>query len=258
VAPLALAVLLGTAGLVDAAVAPPAGSPPAGDGFTWLVPAADGGPVAFDPCRPVHWVLRTDGEPEGGRQAVLAAVAAVQAATGLRLVFDGTTDEAPQDDRPRRQPGRYGDRWAPVLVAWSTAAEHDVLGGRQVGSGVASWARVGGRRRLVSGQLVLDRDDLAPGGRIGPLAAATALHELAHVVGLGHVDDPEQVMHPVVSGRTEFAEGDLRGLRALGAQAPGPAPRTANTRTVRASDPSSARVVGTCPDHSSSSSARGR
>ena len=42
------------------------------------------------------------------------------------------------------------------------------------------------------------------------------LHELAHVVGLGHVDDPEQVMHDTVLGKAASGDGDLRGLRAVG------------------------------------------
>jgi hypothetical protein len=224
-APLAVAVLLWSGGLVHASaggseIPVPLGAPvpaPRGDGgFSFLLEATDGTPLAFDPCRPVHWVVRPDGEPTGGRQLVAAAVAEVSRATGLLFLFDGVTDEAPVAERPRRQPERYGDRWAPVLVAWSTEAEHEALAGAGVGSGEASWAHDRGPR-LVTGQLVLDREDLVePDGTLGPLAAATALHELAHVVGLGHVDDPAQLMHPVVHRRAELGDGDLRGLHALG------------------------------------------
>lgn len=184
-------------------------------GFSYLVTRDDGRPATFDPCRPVHWVLRPNGMPAGGERVVHEAVAQVARSTGLRLVFDGETAEAPSSRRPPRQPERYGDRPAPVLVAWTTEMESPDLAGARVGLGVASWA--GNRERLVSGQVLLDEADLTTReGRVGPLAAATVLHELAHVVGLGHVDDRHSVMNGTVLGRTAFSPGDQRGLRELG------------------------------------------
>jgi len=40
------------------------------------------------------------------------------------------------------------------------------------------------------------------------------MHELAHLIGLGHVDDEAQMMHPT-SRRAKFGAGDLTGLRKL-------------------------------------------
>jgi hypothetical protein len=223
--PLVLVSLVWVGGLVHAsATSPepplplgaPAPAPPGDGGYGFMLESAPGVPIAFDPCQVVRWVLRPDGEPAGGREVVEAAVAEVSRATGLQFAFDGLTDEAPRADRPRRLPESYGDRWAPVLVAWSTAEEAPALAEAQVGSGVASWAD-DGTPHLVSGQLLLDREDLVErDGRLGPLAAATALHELAHVVGLGHVDDEAQLMNPVLSGPPVFGDGDLRGLHRLG------------------------------------------
>jgi hypothetical protein len=43
------------------------------------------------------------------------------------------------------------------------------------------------------------------------------MHELGHLVGLGHVNDSRQLMHAAnKSGVTEFAAGDLTGLAVLG------------------------------------------
>lgn len=42
-------------------------------------------------------------------------------------------------------------------------------------------------------------------------------HELAHVLGLGHVDTPGELMMPVNTGQTHFGPGDLAGLARLGA-----------------------------------------
>ena len=47
------------------------------------------------------------------------------------------------------------------------------------------------------------------------------MHELGHVVGLGHVDDPCELMNADNKGRTSFGSGDLRGLgRARGRRLP--------------------------------------
>ena len=51
-------------------------------------------PIAYDPCRPIHYVIRESGSPPNGTQLIASAVASVSAATGLEFVYDGTTAEA--------------------------------------------------------------------------------------------------------------------------------------------------------------------
>lgn len=176
--------------------------------------------VAYDPCRPVHWVLRPDGAPPGGRQLVEEAVAEISAATGLRFVHDGTTTEGPSARRAPYQPDRYGRRWAPVLIAWSDPAEMPDLAGDVVGLGGSAPRQAPGKPLVyVTGQVALDAPGLAavlqrPGG--AAQVRATIVHELAHVVGLAHVEDPAQLMHPS-GGPTRPAAGDRAGLARLGA-----------------------------------------
>lgn len=201
-------------------VPPPA--PTGGGPYAFSSVQANGvTPVAYDPCRPVHYVIRPDGSPEGGEQLIHAAVARISEATGLRFVADGATDESLGGDRAPFQPDRYGDRWAPVLFGWETEAENPALAGVVVGQGGSVAASLGdGPRVYVTGTVSLDAgqfpDILArPGG--AATALGIVLHETAHLVGLAHVDDAGQLMYPSTrSGVTDLAAGDLTGLSRLG------------------------------------------
>jgi Matrixin len=182
----------------------------------------DGAPVGFDPCRPVTYVVRTDGAPAYGQETITWAFDRISRATGLRFVDEGTTDEAPSTGRLAYQPQRYGYRWAPVLVAWSWPPEISDLTGPAAGMAgpLSVESAAAGRRVAVSGQVVLDApqlNELAADPAATAVLRAVVLHEVAHLVGLGHVDDPSQLMHPQTSPFvTDFAAGDLTGLDILG------------------------------------------
>ena len=190
-------------------------------GFAFTAVQPDGGgPVAYSPCRPIHYVVRPDGAPARGEALIAEAIASGSAATGLQFVDDGVTQEAPSTDREAYQPELYGRRWAPVLITWSTAAESPELAGDVAGvAGSASVTRAA-HSVYVTGSVTLDSEDIgglaaAPGTR--PTAVGIVMHELGHLVGLDHVDDPTQLMFPSTElAVTDFAAGDRAGLAALG------------------------------------------
>ncbi|MDM7854841.1 matrixin family metalloprotease [Cellulomonas alba] len=176
-------------------------------------------PVTWDPCRPIHYVTRPAGTPAGGDALVAHAIAAVTRATGLRFVDDGATTESVTADRAVFQPDRYGDRWAPVLIAWETPDEQPRLAGSVAGlSGPAGVTLPGADAAYVSGTVELDGQQIATAERVEPAAARLiVMHELGHLVGLDHVDDPTQAMNPIAThGLQGFAAGDLTGLARLG------------------------------------------
>ncbi|MDT0165537.1 matrixin family metalloprotease [Actinotalea sp. AC32] len=183
--------------------------------------AADGTPVGYDPCRPVRYVVQSAGEPAGVRELVHEAAGVVAGATGLELVFAGETDEVPAVDRALIQPDRYGDGWAPVLVGWADEGSVAELAGQVAGVGgsAAVPGSDGTGTWLAAGRVVLDAPDVTamlgqPDGRAR--VRAILVHELAHVVGLDHVDDPGELMHPTTSARVDLGPGDLQGLALVG------------------------------------------
>ncbi|WP_245160971.1 matrixin family metalloprotease [Blastococcus sp. CT_GayMR16] len=197
-------------------------APPEGGPHTFVAFQADGvTAVAYDPCRPIHYVLRPDGAPEGGEDVVRSAIARMSEVTGLQFIEDGATDEPTTIDRPIYQPERYGDRWAPVLIAWETEEQNPALAGDTVGQAGSVAVSLGkGPRVFVTGTVSLDAGRIPEilGFRDGEeTARAIVLHELGHLVGLGHVDDDTQLMYPEARREVpDLADGDLTGLSVLG------------------------------------------
>jgi hypothetical protein len=181
----------------------------------------DGTPIAFDPCRPVHYVINPDGMPEGGLPLLHEAIAEISAATGLAFVDDGFTMERISEDRELVQPQRYGTRWVPVLIVWADDRELAFVG--EEVAGLAAPYDVApsgpGSERYVTGVVALNSTWFDPALRDpewAGIARGVALHELGHLVGLDHVEDKTQVMH-ATSDTTGLGTGDRAGLAAVGA-----------------------------------------
>jgi hypothetical protein len=195
---------------------------PAGGTYAFLAhqPLNSDEPVAWDPCDEIHYEINPDGAPDDvdeTEEFVADGIEVVAHYTGLVFVYDGTTDRRPEWE-DRFVPS--GGRREPVLISWATEdevpdLEDDVAG---IGGAVAAEAP-GAWLRYVTGGVTLDSDvfdDLDTLLGDDSEGRAILLHELGHLVGLGHVSSPDELMFSDNIGRRDFGTGDLNGLIRLG------------------------------------------
>ena len=183
-------------------------------------PGNPSAPVAYDPCEALRVRINPEGAPEGGPDLVRRAMVEVEDATGLILRYDGSTDERPKWDSVFVPSGLAGGRAKPVLVAWADADEVPELADEVAGiGGSVPVTEPDGVVRYVTGGVTLDADDFEemasrPDGEAE--MRAIVLHELGHLVGLAHVEDPRELMNGDNIGLRDFGTGDRLGLAALG------------------------------------------
>ena len=177
--------------------------------FAQHQPGDPADPVAWDPCRAIHYQVNPAGGPDDAAAFVADAGAEVERISGLDFAFDGETDR-----RPATAGAAPADDGEPVLIAWAEEGEVADLSGDVVGVAGPVALRIGRWWRYVGGQVALDTD---LGDDLDSTAArAVLLHELGHLVGLDHVDDPTQLMFSESTFQDDYGPGDREGLVLLG------------------------------------------
>ena len=107
---------------------------------------------------------------------------------------------------------------APSQTKWNLHGNYIGRGG-QIDLRAARTAKGKRAYQITRSGLVLDNTFPAPAGFAGPNARGSILvHELGHVVGLGHSTDVNQQMYPSAENVWNgiYQAGDLAGLRHVG------------------------------------------
>lgn len=182
------------------------------ESYAFVATEPNGLPISWDGCEPIKYVVNAEGAPNDWETIVGDAISAVEDASGFEFESAGTSDESSADRE--QEDARRG---LPVLIDWATPAEVPRLEGNTVGIGGSSAVTNNGETRFVTGVVVLDEEEYQQMQRTGRYVAATLIlaHELGHVLGLDHFDDPNQLMHAKYVGQRGFGDGDRAGFEEL-------------------------------------------
>ena len=181
------------------------GPPTLGTHALNLMPTpAPGGYGRWGPCdKIITFAVNAERATQAGVDNMFEAIRAIEAATGFDLVPYRTNPlTAGGLDFPHQVEG------ADALLAFSDPSATPRLDGSVIGVGGAIWSPTEGQ--ATGGFALVDVSDT------GDESLPVFLHEMGHMLGLGHVNDATEIMYPVNQGRTTLGPGDQEGLWRLG------------------------------------------
>ena len=186
----------------------------------------------WNPCqRDITFMINLAALPVARRAGAVkdvgAAIAKVAAATGIRFRFAGYTSYQPTGTKWANSTTTGGEP-AEIVVTWVDARHPSTLlgtNGEVAGTGgfavramkdAKGWVGYSGRGFVVLSAKV--DASLRPGFGAGVTRGELLLHEMGHVMGLGHSSLTSQIMYPVLQNHpvTTYGTYDLAGLRKVG------------------------------------------
>ncbi|MDN5892723.1 MAG: matrixin family metalloprotease [Nocardioides sp.] len=169
----------------------------------------------WNPCRIITYRINPRRAPRHGIKDIHRGIRKLSNATGLRFRYLGRTKELPVH---KNKVHFRSD----MVLGYGNARLVPQLRGGVIGIGGFTRGNTGAGFGITSGFVVFDAKARLRPGYAGGRATwgKVILHELAHSVGLAHVNNRKNLMYPAIlrAGPSRYGRGDLRGLRAMGAK----------------------------------------
>lgn len=172
-------------------------------------------------CGPIHYVLNPAGSADPSFAAdVHEAVRRISRTSKVEFVFDGVTTEVPATNRAAYQAERYGKRWAPLLIAWTTEPTIVSPVNPLPSAGRPTCKAINRRSMYVSGQVALRSDALlSPGFGTRNAWGSVIMRDVVRALGIPYTGDPADILYNGLNpfGSATWGRGDKSALQRLAA-----------------------------------------
>jgi hypothetical protein len=212
-------VLTGLTGLVVLLVAALSASAARADAeYTGFFEQRELAEAGWSTCSTLTWTVDVTGlttrQARIEVRALKMAWATWSASAGIRVEYSGR-------ERLAYDPSTYGLRpvgGAPrtdhhVYIAFKTTSQVPIMARNAVGLAMPT-AVIPATQEITAGMTIFRRGYVVEQRRNSPdRIAHLYIHELGHVLGLGHAGSARNVMHPTLGELTRLGDGDAAGIR---------------------------------------------
>lgn len=175
------------------------------------------GSIGWRSCAPISWSIDPGAlSPRTANRQITAldwAFDQWSEASGLEFAYAGTIPTQYVAASAELAPADGQSRPRHIYLTWLSPAGVPELTDRTSGfaapSQVSAGTINGGRAVFKAGYVE------AVTKRAPQKVRALYLHEIGHILGLGHAETPVNRMYPIVDGATSLGPGDIAGVRTL-------------------------------------------
>lgn len=199
----------------------------AGEDYTGFFSQAELSRAGWSTCAPLRWSVDVTGLTPGPARAEVRRLKGAwrqwSQASGIVVVFAGrerlSFDPSTNGLRPPAGSVRQDHH---VYVAFKTRAQVPIMASNAVGLAMPTMV-MPATQEITAGMAIFRRGYVEKQARVSPDGVVNLyLHEIGHVLGLGHASGTDNVMHPTLGQLTRVGSGDRAGASAITQACPSP------------------------------------